>query len=76
VEVADGEPLAQEETPELVSALLAAGHLVLVETSGALPIEVLDRRTHIIMDVKWPGLGHERAHALAQPGQGRSVRRG
>lgn len=63
VEVTGGEPLAQERTPELVDALLAAGHVVLVETSGALDIRVLDRRTHIIMDVKCPGSGmSERMH--------------
>jgi 7-carboxy-7-deazaguanine synthase len=63
VEVTGGEPLAQGRTPELVDALLAAGHVVLVETSGALDIRVLDRRTHIIMDVKCPGSGmSERMH--------------
>jgi 7-carboxy-7-deazaguanine synthase len=57
VEVTGGEPLAQEGTPELVRALLASGHVVLVETSGALDITALDRRAHIIMDVKCPGSG-------------------
>lgn len=57
VEVTGGEPLAQARTPELVRALLDAGHVVLVETSGALDIAVLDRRAHIVMDVKCPGSG-------------------
>jgi 7-carboxy-7-deazaguanine synthase len=61
-EVTGGEPLAQAGTPELVRALAAAGMRVLVETSGALDIGVLDRaaadRTvHVIMDVKCPGSG-------------------
>src|SRR5262245_6705022 len=38
VEVTGGEPLAQPDTPLLLERLLAAGHEVLLETSGALPI--------------------------------------
>lgn len=61
VEITGGEPFDCPDLPGLVLALLGEGKTVLVETSGALPIpEGLDRRCHIIMDVKPPGSGMER----------------
>lgn len=57
VELTGGEPLAQAETPALLGALCDAGRRVLVETSGALDIAVVDERAHLIMDVKCPGSG-------------------
>src|SRR5499426_534724 len=39
VEVTGGEPLAQPHATDLLQALLDRGHEVLLETSGALPIE-------------------------------------
>jgi 7-carboxy-7-deazaguanine synthase len=57
VEVTGGEPLAQEETPLFIVRLCDAGYTVLVETSGALDISVVDRRAHVILDVKCPGSG-------------------
>lgn len=63
VELTGGEPLAQVETPALIRALCDAGRRVLVETSGALDIAVVDERAHLIMDVKCPGSGmSERMH--------------
>src|SRR3972149_10060256 len=44
-------------TPALVSALLALGHTVLVETNGAVALPRLDPRAIKIMDVKCPGSG-------------------
>lgn len=55
VELTGGEPLAQEQTPALADALLQAGFEVMIETSGSEPIETLDPRVHIIMDLKCPG---------------------
>jgi 7-carboxy-7-deazaguanine synthase len=52
-----GEPLEQRDLPHLVRALLERDHEVMVETSGALSIEDLDRRATIIMDIKCPGSG-------------------
>jgi 7-carboxy-7-deazaguanine synthase len=57
VEVTGGEPLAQEETPLLLSALCDAGLKVMLETSGAFSITEIDSRVRIIMDVKCPGSG-------------------
>jgi 7-carboxy-7-deazaguanine synthase len=57
VEVTGGEPLAHRNAFVLVRQLLDAGFTVLVETSGAFDIEPLDRRAHVIMDLKCPGSG-------------------
>lgn len=57
VEITGGEPLAQQGTPELVTALIESGKEVLLETSGAFPIDTLDGRAVVIMDVKTPGSG-------------------
>lgn len=55
--VTGGEPLLQEESFPLISTLLDAGYLVLVETSGSLPINPIDPRATIILDIKCPGSG-------------------
>ncbi len=57
VEVTGGEPLAQPEAFPLIKAFCDRGYTVLVETSGAVDIEPLDRRAHVILDVKCPGSG-------------------
>lgn len=57
VEVTGGEPLAQEACPLLVRTLLDLPFTVLVETSGALPIEALPPEAIRIMDLKCPGSG-------------------
>lgn len=57
VEVTGGEPLAQRACAALVARLLDLGHVVLVETSGAIDTSALDPRTHVILDVKTPGSG-------------------
>lgn len=59
VEITGGEPLVQPGAAALATALLDEGHTVLVETSGALDIGVLDPRVHRIMDLKCPGSGEE-----------------
>ena len=57
VEVTGGEPLAQRECLDLVSALCERGYEVLIETSGSLDITPVDRRAKMILDVKCPGSG-------------------
>lgn len=57
VELTGGEPLLQKESPKLVSMLCDQGFSVLIETSGAHPIEKLDPRSHRIMDLKCPSSG-------------------
>jgi 7-carboxy-7-deazaguanine synthase len=57
VEVTGGEPLAQGEAFDLIERLCEKGFEVLVETSGSIDIEPVDRRAKIILDVKCPGSG-------------------
>lgn len=57
VEITGGEPLAQEGCAGLVEAFCNLGFSVLVETSGAFPIDNLDPRARVVMDVKCPGSG-------------------
>jgi len=57
VEVTGGEPLIQRETIALLERLLAAGHEVLLETSGAWAVEDVPDGVRIIMDLKTPGSG-------------------
>lgn len=57
VEITGGEPLLQQATPLLLTRLADRGLTVLVETSGAVSIEGLDPRAHLIVDVKLPGSG-------------------
>jgi 7-carboxy-7-deazaguanine synthase len=57
VEITGGEPLLQPEVFPLMTALADAGRTVLLETSGAADIGPVDRRVHIIMDLKCPDSG-------------------
>jgi 7-carboxy-7-deazaguanine synthase len=54
VEITGGEPLIQEETPDLVIRLLERGRTVLMETNGSLDISRIDNRCIKIMDIKCP----------------------
>ena len=57
MELTGGEPLLQPAAPFLAKMLLDAGYQVLIETSGAQDISVLDARVIKIMDLKCPGSG-------------------
>jgi 7-carboxy-7-deazaguanine synthase len=57
VEITGGEPLAQQETFDLIRRLADDGYEVLIETSGSIDIEPVDARAKIILDVKCPGSG-------------------
>src|SRR5437879_5055266 len=57
VEITGGEPLLQKNVLPLMSVLADAGHTILLETSGAHDISVVDSRVHRIMDLKTPGSG-------------------
>jgi 7-carboxy-7-deazaguanine synthase len=57
VELTGGEPLLQEEAFELMSQLADRGKKVLLETSGTVPVDQVDRRVCIIMDLKCPDSG-------------------
>jgi len=54
VEVTGGEPLLQKACLPLLRELCDAGHEVLLETSGALPIDEVDPRVARIVDWKTP----------------------
>lgn len=62
VEVTGGEPLLQPAVLPLMSRLADEGYTVLLETSGTLDIAPVDRRVHIIMDLKCPGSGEQEAN--------------
>ena len=57
VEITGGEPLLQKNVHPLMTALCDAGKTVLIETSGAHDISIIDPRVHRIMDLKTPGSG-------------------
>lgn len=55
--VTGGEPLAQPNCLPLLTALCDAGHVVSLETSGALPLGGVDPRVIKVVDVKTPDSG-------------------
>jgi 7-carboxy-7-deazaguanine synthase len=57
VELTGGEPLLQDEAFELMTAIADQDITVLVETSGTVAIDRVDRRVRIIMDLKCPDSG-------------------
>lgn len=65
VEVTGGEPLLQPKTQELMRRLCDSGLTVLLETSGAVSIREVDRRVHVILDVKTPGSGEVSRNVLS-----------
>ena len=65
VEITGGEPLLQTDVPLLMTELCDAGKTVLLETSGAHDLTPVDRRTHIIMDLKCPDSGESHRNRWA-----------
>lgn len=57
--VTGGEPLAQKRCIGLLARLCDAGFTVSLETSGALPVDKVDPRVIIILDLKAPGSGEQ-----------------
>ena len=57
VTVTGGEPLAQPECIELLRQLCDLGYRVSLETSGAMPVQMVDSRVVKIVDLKTPGSG-------------------
>lgn len=57
VTVTGGEPLAQKGCLPLLTALCDRDYRVSLETSGALPIDAVDSRVDIVMDLKAPSSG-------------------
>jgi 7-carboxy-7-deazaguanine synthase len=54
VTVTGGEPLAQPNCKYLLTELCEQGFSVSLETSGALPIDGIDERVSIVLDLKTP----------------------
>ncbi len=61
VAVTGGEPLLQEQTPQLVSELFQAGYSVLLETNGSIELDGLDKSCIKIVDIKCPASGEEQS---------------
>ncbi len=57
VTVTGGEPLAQKNCLELLTALCDAGYDVSLETGGALDVSRVDKRVVKVLDLKTPGSG-------------------
>ena len=76
-----GEPMLQRELPELAERLLRGGYRVMIETSGAHPLDTLPEAVVRVIDVKTPGSGEShrnrpqllrgRAEVLLSPVHGR-----
>lgn len=60
VEITGGEPLFQTESIQLMKKLCNEGFEVMLETSGSLPIENVDKRVMIILDLKCPSSGMQK----------------
>lgn len=54
IEITGGEPLVQENVHVLMNRLCDMGYDVMIETGGSLPIENIDKRVKVIMDLKTP----------------------
>jgi 7-carboxy-7-deazaguanine synthase len=65
VEITGGEPLLQKNVLPLMAALCDAGKTVLIETSGAHDISLIDPRVCRIMDLKTPGSGECQRNLLS-----------
>jgi 7-carboxy-7-deazaguanine synthase len=65
VELTGGEPLLQSEAPALMTALIARGNSVLLETGGHISIAGVPEEVVAIVDVKCPGSGE--AHRMHWP---------
>lgn len=57
VELTGGEPLLQQAVLPLMTELCDTGKTVLLETSGAHDVGSVDRRVHVVMDLKCPDSG-------------------
>jgi 7-carboxy-7-deazaguanine synthase len=57
VEITGGEPMLQREVTVLMQKLLDAGHEVLLETGGHIPLDDVPEAVVAIVDVKCPGSG-------------------
>src|SRR5215467_15944985 len=59
-----GEPMLQRELPALARRLVGDGYRVMIETSGAHPLDALPLEVVRIVDVKTPGSGEVHRNRL------------
>jgi len=64
VEITGGEPLCQDQTPDLISTLIENNYTVLLETNGSMDIRSVDPRCIKIVDIKCPGSGESKKNNL------------
>lgn len=64
VEFTGGEPLLHPDALPLMARMCDDGYEVLIETGGSLPIEGIDQRVRIIMDLKCPSSGMQKKNRL------------
>jgi 7-carboxy-7-deazaguanine synthase len=64
VEITGGEPLIQEQTPELITTILDHDFTVLLETNGSRDIDAVDERCIRILDIKCPSSGESGKNQL------------
>jgi 7-carboxy-7-deazaguanine synthase len=64
--VTGGEPLAQANCLPLLSRLCDAGHVVSLETSGAMPLGGVDPRVIKVVDLKTPDSGEQHRNLYAE----------
>ena len=64
VEITGGEPLIQEDTPQLIRRLLERDFKVLLETNGSQNIQRVDDRCIKVVDMKCPSSGMEARNDL------------
>ena len=77
ITVTGGEPLAQKGVYVLMQKLCAHGYEVALETCGALPLDEVDERVSVVLDLKTPGSGEEEQNHypnLAQLKEGDQVK--
>ena len=55
ITVTGGEPLAQPNCLPLLTALCDLNYSVSLETGGAMPIDDVDERVSVVLDIKTPG---------------------
>lgn len=57
--ITGGEPLAQPNVLPYMKALADTGLNLSIETSGALPIDAIDTRVRVVLDLKTPASGEQ-----------------
>jgi 7-carboxy-7-deazaguanine synthase len=68
IEITGGEPLVQKAAIPLMAELVAAGHEVLLETSGSRSIADVPPEVKVILDFKPPDSGEDRANLWSNVG--------